>query len=293
MKKILLLTLLAFFCSAGSYAQKKFTYADMQSGLFSGKSVRGVRSMLDGEHYTVQQGDKILRFNYKTGEQVELMFDGSMVKPQLKFSNYEFSGNEKKILFTTDIKHIYRHSFKADYWIYDLITRELKPLSTAGAQQVATISPDGKKAAFVRDNNLFWVDLASFEEHQITTDGKFNYILNGIPDWVYEEEYSFARAYEWSPESDAIAFYRTDESRVEQYKMNVFTTNLYPEVYQFKYPKAGEENSVVSIHAFNLESGNTVAMNIGDEKDQYIPRIKWSSQDGKLLVFRLNRHQNN
>ncbi|MEG1935052.1 MAG: DPP IV N-terminal domain-containing protein, partial [Rikenellaceae bacterium] len=205
----------------------------------------------------------------------------------------EFSGNEKKILFTTDIKHIYRHSFKADYWIYDLITRELKPLSTAGAQQVATISPDGKKAAFVRDNNLFWVDLASFEEHQITTDGKFNYILNGIPDWVYEEEYSFARAYEWSPESDAIAFYRTDESRVEQYKMNVFTTNLYPEVYQFKYPKAGEENSVVSIHAFNLESGNTVAMNIGDEKDQYIPRIKWSSQDGKLLVFRLNRHQNN
>lgn len=292
MKKIFLFGLLLLLCSGG-YAQKKFTYADMQSGLFAGKGVRGVRSMLDGEHYTIQQGDKILRFNYNTGEQVELMFDGSLVKPQLKFSNYEFSGDEKKILFTTNRKGVYRHSFKADYWIYDLTNRELIPLSKHGAQQVATISPDGKKAAFVRDNNLFWVDLVTATEHQITTDGKFNYILNGIPDWVYEEEYGFARAYEWSPESDAIAFFRTDESKVKQYKMNMFSDQLYPEVYEFKYPKAGEENSVVSIHTFNLKSGKTTTMDIGEEKDQYVPRIKWSSDEGKLLVFRLNRHQNN
>ncbi|MEG0500377.1 MAG: DPP IV N-terminal domain-containing protein, partial [Rikenellaceae bacterium] len=204
-----------------------------------------------------------------------------------------FSGDEKKIIFTTNDTPIYRHSFTADYWVYDIVTRVMKPLSTNGAQEVATFSPDGTKVAFVRGNNLFWVDLASGKETQITTDGKFNFILNGKPDWVYEEEYGFAQAYQWAPDSQSIAYWKTDESRVKEYHMNFFQKQLYPTVYSFKYPKAGEQNSIVSIHTVNLATGVTKEMNIGEETDIYVPRIKWTNDSRNVLVFRLNRLQNN
>ncbi len=292
MKKLICVAL-ATISIVSLSAQKKFTYDDLSRGLFYARSVYGVRSMNDGEHYTTSQGGMILKNSYATGEVTDTLVNVEKLSPKINFSNYEFSSDEKKILFTTHVKPIYRHSFTADYWIYDLETNRLTPLSERGAQQVAQLSPDGRKAAFVRDNNLFWVDLTTGKETQITTDGRFNYVLNGIPDWVYEEEYSFSRAYEWSPSSDKIAFYRTDEERVKEYNMNRFDHQLYPEVYKFKYPKAGEENSIVTIHVYSLEDGKTVLMDTGEETDQYIPRIKWTASSAELAIFRLNRHQNN
>ena len=292
MKKLISMTLAAISVVSLS-AQKKFTYDDLAGGLFYARSVYGVRSMNDGEHYTTTKDGMILKNSYATGEVTDTLADVRKLSPKIAFSNYEFSSDEKKILFTTNVKPIYRHSFTADYWIYDLETDKLTPLSERGAQQVAQLSPDGRKAAFVRDNNLFWVDLTTGAETQVTSDGRFNYVLNGIPDWVYEEEYSFSRAYEWSPASDKIAFYRTDEERVKEYNMNRFDHRLYPEVYKFKYPKAGEDNSVVTIHVYSLEDGKTVRMDTGKETDQYIPRIKWTASSDRLAIFRLNRHQNN
>ncbi|HIS34545.1 MAG TPA: S9 family peptidase [Candidatus Avirikenella pullistercoris] len=291
MQKYLLLAV-ALLTTAVTFAQKKFTYNDLSDGLFASKTVRGVRSMNDGIHYTTQEGSAIVKYSYETGEAVDTIVNTKNTTPALNFSDYEFSSDERKILLTVDPQAIYRHSFTADYWIYDIAGNSLKKLSDNGRQQVAQLSPDGQKAAFVRDNNLFWVDLNSGKEVQVTTDGKRNEILNGIPDWVYEEEYSFSRAYEWSPQSDYIAYYRTDETNVKEYNMNFFEDSLYPTVYKFKYPKAGEENSTVTIHVYNLANGSTRQMETQTGGEHYIPRIVWTANPGKLAVFRINREQN-
>lgn len=252
----------------------------------------GVTSMDDGNHYAVVEGRTVKLYDYATSSMREVVFDASEHTPKIDFKRYFFSPDESKIMFVTDIKPIYRHSYTAEYYVFNRADGSLRPLSNGGPQQVATFSPDGTKAAFVRDNNLFWVDLAAdgFTEHQITADGRFNYILNGIPDWVYEEEYSFARAYEWSPASDYIAYYRTDEERVKEYNMNMFRGDLYPTVYKFKYPKAGESNSVVTIHTYDMTTGKSVEMQTGDADDRYIPRIMWAGR--QLAVANLNRLQN-
>lgn len=291
MRKTLISILTLLCATLQSYAQKQFDYKDLTNGIWNAKSVNLGRSMTDGEHYTVKEGTKIEVYSYKTGEKVSTIFDSGMLCPQMDFSSYEFSSDESKLLLTNNIKSIYRHSFTADYWIYDLIKGSLTKLTNSVAQ-VATLSPDGQKAAFVRDNNLFWVNLSDMKETQITFDGKFNYVLNGIPDWVYEEEYSFSRAYEWSPESDKIAYYKTNEERVKEYNMTTFKNELYPENYKFKYPKAGEQNSIVSIYVFDLNNKENTKLNIGNEDNQYIPHIEWSSLPGNLAVSRLNRAQN-
>ncbi|MDL2230292.1 S9 family peptidase [Alistipes sp. OttesenSCG-928-L06] len=274
--------------SSVSTAQPRFSFDDIARGVFAQRSVYGLRSMNDGEHYTTQVQDKILRNSYRTGEVVETVFEAPA---GFFFTSYEFSADERKILLTTETEPIYRHSFRAEYCVYDRDTKQIQPLSPNGKQQSAALSPDGKKVAFVRDNNLFYVTLDDMREVQVTTDGRYNEIINGIPDWVYEEEFGFARAFEWSPASDRIAFLRFDESRVKQFHMNMFQNQLYPTDYVFKYPKAGEENSVVTVHAYSLTDAQTRRMDSGTETDQYIPRIKWVP-DGRLAIYRLNRLQN-
>lgn len=294
MKKLSLLILMlasVFFISSGTAsAQKKFTYNDIADGLFRVNSIWGVRSMNDGDFYTTLDNNVITRYSYSTGEKEGVVFDASKVTPSLEIDDYEFSGDERKILLTTQVEEIYRHSFRAKYWIYDIDNGTLTELADGADQEVAAFSPDGTKVAFVRDNNLFYTDLATGAETQVTSDGKFNYIINGKPDWVYEEEFGFSRAYQWSPDSQYLAYYRTDEERVKEYHMNRFDNELYPTVYSFKYPKAGEQNSVVSIYCYNLKDSSSVKMDIGNEDDQYIPRILWNKDN--LIVLRVNRLQN-
>lgn len=273
---------------------KEITADDIfKKRVFSERSVRGLRSMKNGSHYTVLTGNGILKYSYRTGEMEEVLFSMDMLDQKAggSISGYEFSGDDKKILITTGRERIYRHSYRASYYVYDLETKSSTYISEKGKQQLGTFSPDGSKVAFVRENNLYVFDLATRAERQLTFDGEYNKIINGAPDWVYEEEFAFSEGFEWSPDSRMIAYYRTDETRVRQYSMTTYGS-LYTDLYTFKYPKAGEQNSLVSIRVYHLENGNDVLMDTGDETDQYIPRIKWTEVAGKLSIMRLNRLQN-
>jgi len=281
--------------SLGATAQeekREITLEDIYSNrVFSEHSVEGVRSMNDGEHFTtLEEERKIVKYSYKTGEVAEIVFN--TLGSDFSIEDYTFSANETKILLAVNAEYIYRRSYRAEYYIYDIVTQKLNKLSTKGKQKYAHFSPNALKVAFVRDNNLFITDLEANSEEQITFDGEFNHIINGGTDWVYEEEFGFARAFFWSPNGDKIAYYKFDESDVKVFNMTKYNGELYPENYAYKYPKAGEKNAVVTIHVYDLLSGNTITMDTGKETDQYIPRIKWSKENDKLAIIRENRLQN-
>ncbi len=304
MKRLVLLIFASILTLSAQFAiaqqtNKQITLNDLFiDGTFDYNTVRGLRSMNDGIHYTtLDERTKIVKYSYQTGNVVETVLDVSNSSQIRGLSGYDFSNDETKILLTTNRKGIYRRSYTASYYVWDLKTKQLTPVSDS-PQQLATFSPDGSKVAFVRNNNIYVKDLASNQETQITTDGKKNEIINGAPDWVYEEEFEFARAYEWAPDGSSIAYMRFDESKVPQFSMAVYKgmkpeiadNALYPENRVFKYPKAGEANSKLSVHVYQLADKKTVAMEIGNL--EYIPRIRWTNDPKTLSVFRLNRHQN-
>lgn len=259
-------------------------------------SVRGIQSMKDGEHYCKLSPEGIEEYSYLTGEKTRMILENKTLLIQdtlaLKYDSYEFSPNEELVLLSTETEAIYRHSSKSNFYIYSLNDKSLTLLSPNGKQRLASFSPTSQQVAFVRDNNLYMVNLLDRSEKQITTDGKFESIINGTTDWVYEEEFSFTRAFFWSPDGDYIAYYKFDESKVKEFWMTYYG-DLYPEHEKYKYPKAGEDNSVVSIHTYHLTSEETKTMDIGSETDIYIPRIKWTHQSDALVIFWMNRLQNN
>ncbi len=269
-----------------------FDYSDIRGGRFRARTVSGVRSMNDGEHYTVNADGRIDKYSYKTGALVATIFD---IKdhPAIggRMAGYEFSADESKMLITTDPRPIYRHSYTADHWVYDVASRTVRRLTEAGREQVAAFSPDGMKVGFVRGNNVYYVNLADHEVHAVTADGRPNEIINGHADWVYEEEYGFTQAFEFSPDGGSIAYLRFDESDVPQYSMEIWGERLYPALYTYKYPKAGERNSIVELHVYNIAGGRTTKVDTGAETDQYIPRIGWTPE-GRLFFYRANRLQN-
>jgi dipeptidyl-peptidase-4 len=235
-------------------------------------------------------------YSYRNGKHLKTLIDAGQLIPEgaskpIRYSSYQFSNDETKILLITNRKSIYRHSFTANYWVYDFATKKLQELSENGSQRLASFSPDGKLVAFMRDNNLFIKNLESGTETQFTKDGEYNKIINGAPDWVYEEEFSFNKAYEWSPDGKRIAFIRFDESEVKEFEFTVYG-DLYPKQYKYKYPKAGEDNSIVSVLVYDLATATTKTMDIGTETDIYIPRIKWTENPNVLSIQRLNRLQN-
>jgi dipeptidyl-peptidase-4 len=283
--------------SASAQEKKNIELEDIyMRPMFYAKSVRGMNSMKDGKTYASFERGELNIYNYKTGKLEKTLFGIADLVMEgedlpIAFSDYELSANEDKMLVTTDIESIYRHSFHAAYYVYDFKTKTLQPLSDNGKQRLATFSPDATKVAFMRDNNLFIKDLETGEEKQFTNDGLYNHIINGAPDWVYEEEFSFSQGFYWSPDSKKIAFMKFDESNVREFQMEMFE-ELYPEWYSFKYPKAGEDNSIVEIYVYDLESGKTVKMDTGKETDIYLPRMAWTKDANVLAIQRLNRHQN-
>ena len=289
-----LLTVFFALCTLNTItvsARPAFDYSALRDGTFEQKTVSGVRSLSDGERYTTMSDGRVLCFSYRTGEPAGVLFDASAAEPRIEFTDYVLSADERRLLLTTDVEPIYRHSFTAEYWIYDRQDGSLRRLSQGGPQQQAQFSPDGSRVAFVRGGNLFVADPTAGSERQLTFDGRFNHIINGLPDWVYEEEFSFARVFAWSPDGRKIAYLRFDESRVKQYNMNRFAGGLYPENYTFKYPKAGEQNSVVELYCCDAADGSMVRMDTGEQTDQYIPRLFWTPT-GQLGFYRLNRLQN-
>jgi len=300
----LILCLLFAVQSNAQNGTKKFEFDDFfKNYSFYSPGVRGFRSMKDGITYTTAEArnSKIVVHSYETGDVVKTLLDLAAVKSDLKtFSEYVLSPDETKILLLTDKEAIYRRSFTANYYVYDIAKQSIQEVSTNGKQQMATFSPDCSKVAFVRQNNLFFTDLGTGKETQVTNDGKFNFVINGVPDWVYEEEFEFNRAFDWSPDGSYLAWIRFDESKVPQFSMTMFQgqepamdeNKLYPGVETFKYPKAGDPNSVVTVNTYNIASGKKTLMDIGKETDMYIPRIRFTRDPGKLAIFRLNRLQN-
>lgn len=288
----------------GAHCQlKDVTLEDIwMKNTFKFKDVDAYHAMKDGKSYVQFTGEDSLRelavFDYASGNKIKTLitpFDlkkifGDNTEPDL--SNIRWSENENKILVPTAVEKIYRHSRLCSFVAYDINKHTVQPVSVNGKQQEATFSPDANLVAFVRDNNIFYTDLSTGKEVQVTTDGKRNFIINGIPDWVYEEEFSFSRAYEWSPDGKKIAWIRFDESEVPEYTLQYFN-NHYPENYTYKYPIVGAKNSVVSVSVYHVDTRQTVKMDIGNDTDQYIPRIKWTKDPGKLCITRLNRLQNN
>lgn len=301
MNKLLLVFLLLLGSTVLAQTSKDITLEDIyRKRTFDTKGVSGLRSMNDGKTYVSIETDPattekfVAKNNYSDGKIAEKLFS----EKELVYQNISlpigtnFSDNERKVLIAYQSEAIYRRSSKAFYYVFDLDTRKVTPVSNQeGKQQYATFSPDATKVAFVRDNDLYISDLSTGEETRITQDGKYNHIINGGADWVYEEELSFAKAFFWSPDGKKIAFYKFDESQVREFSMMMYDS-LYPTVYKFKYPKPGEKNSEVSIHVYDLANHTTKTVDIGNEKDQYIPRVKWTQDPNTLLVLRMNRHQN-
>ncbi|MEM9647940.1 MAG: S9 family peptidase, partial [Bacteroidota bacterium] len=222
-----------------------------------------------------------------TSQKIETIVASSGTVPF--FSSYTFSDDESKVLLATEIEPIFRHSRLGIYYIYDINSKSITKVSDVKIQE-PLLSPDGSQVAYVYNNNVYAMDLASQETKQVTTDGNKGTIINGVTDWVYEEEFAFVRAFAWNSNGTKIAFLRFDETNVPHFSMDVYGQNLYPFQYEFKYPKAGEENATVSLHMYDVSSGNISDIDLGET--YYIPRIKWKNSPDELSVQTLNRHQN-
>ncbi|MGB1075967.1 MAG: S9 family peptidase [Flavobacteriales bacterium] len=268
------------------------------SGTFRSEGVWGIRSMKDGKHYTSSEstdhaGTAIVKYAYASGEAVDTLATSLTVfgDAGIRMEGYSFSPAEDKLMIWTETEPLYRHSFSANYHVHDLSSQSTQPLSdfTLGLQRLARFSPAADKIAFVRNNNVFISDLTSGVETQVTTDGMMNQIINGASDWVYEEEFGKDNGIFWSADGNHLAYYRFDESAVKEFGMPMYG-QLYPDPYVFKYPKAGEDNSQVSIQVYHLNSGSNDV--IATPEVEYIPRVKWTPDDNRLLVMTMNRHQN-
>ncbi len=303
MKKLSILIALCILCLTG-YAQQ-VTLNDVARGTYRTEGIYGIKPMLDGEHYTQisRDGKKIVKYSFKTGKEVATVFDVETARNHTlrSFDDYIMSPDESKILIQTETKPIYRRSFTAVYYIYNVRNNTLEPLSDGGPQQVPLFSPDGNQIAFVRENNLYLVKLLfGNSESQVTKDGKFNEVLNGIPDWVYEEEFGFNRAFDFNADGTMLAYIRFDESQVPMYSfpwykgmspaLNLY--EVYPGAYEYKYPMPGIDNSKVTVHTFDIKSRVTRKMDLPLDVDGYIPRIKFTNDANALAIMTLNRHQN-
>ena len=257
------------------------------------KGVYGIRHMDNGSHYSVMEDGKVVMYDYAKGKP-QVLFDSEDAKKkgmEYDMQNYEISGSGKNLLIQTNVKSVYRHSKKATYYVWNFESKSLTKLFHGKQVFYATFSPDETKAAFVFENNLFVEDLRTGETKAVTNDGKTNAIINGMTDWVYEEEFALVRAFEWSPDGEHIAFLRFDEREVPEYQIPVFQGGSYPEMYTYKYPKAGEVNSLLALKVYQMSNGKTHDVNLGEETDIYVPRIMWTAQN-KLIFQRLNRLQN-
>ena len=250
-------------------------------------SAEGYNAMSDGVSYSVRESDNsIVKRSFERKNKEELLFKPS---GDFTYDGYEFNADESKILFLTDVKNIYRYSYSANYYLFDRETSKVQPLDEKRQPQtLAEYSPDGNQVSYIYENNIYVKNLKTGIVTELTSDGKKNDIINGTTDWVYEEEFAFIKAYDWSPDSKYIAYLKFDERQVKEFSMT-FYNELYPESYDFKYPKAGEENSKVSVHIADIESGKEQEIFIGQY--EYIPRMEWSPSNNELILQSMNRHQ--
>ena len=275
-------------------ATKDITLEKIWNGTFSTERMNALNSM-NGDFYSLLNYDRDTRastvdkYSYKTLEKVATIISSADFNNINYFTSYSFNNDETKLILGTKSERIYRHSSKGTYYGYDIASKKITLIGEEIQEPI--FSPDNKKVAYAKNNNLFIKNLASNLITQVTNDGKVNSIINGITDWVYEEEFAFVRAFEWSKDSKNIAFLRFDETNVPTFSMDIVGTELYPKQQVFKYPKAGEKNAIVTLHMYSVSSKKNKKVSLEDY--EYIPRIKWSNKDNILVATTLNRHQNN
>lgn len=284
-----------------SIADKPITVKAFTSGDYVAKTISGMNALAGTSEYAriSSDGKTIESYSFKTGKKTGVLFDVSQTHGVTldEFENYSIAPDGHTMLIETNHKRIYRRSYTADFYVYDVKSKQLRRLSTDGREQIPTFSPDSKKIAFVRNNNIYIAEGENIR--QVTHDGEFNKIINGIPDWVNEEEFSFNNALAWSADSKTLSWIRYDESRVKTYSLQMFRGDEpaledntdYPGLYSYKYPKAGQENSIVTAWSYSLDTGKTIQYALPLDSDGYIPRIRPTSDAGRILLFTMNCHQ--
>lgn len=293
----------------GEEKKGAFDYKDIESGKFRQKTVSGGRSMADGEHYIVLSNNNVLKYSYATGQMTDTLFNAANVLngKKMRVYDYELSPDGSRALVRFNSVALYRRSAHSIYAVYDTQSNSLEFINDSRAMRYATLAPTGDKVAYVYENNIYVYDITADATTQVTTDGKLNSIIYGVPDWVYEEEFSLYNSLSWSPDGTTIAFLRFDETEVREYVIsycNIMTNEeleqyyagnksmpAYPTEFKYKYPKAGEKNSEVELYTYDVAQQNTVKVDVGEEKDQYVPFFDWTP-DSQLYFFRINRLQN-
>ena len=304
MNKLFVMCIMMLLATSNVSADNKITLKDVTGKTFTPKYITGVDPIKGTDRYASisNDGRQIIEYAFKTGNQTRVLFDianthGESIK---QLDGYTLSPDGKRMLIQTNTHKIYRRSFTADYYIYTIQSKKLEKLSTGGPQQIPTWSPDGNQIAFVRDNNIFLVKLLyDNAESQITKDRKFNEIINGVPDWVYEEEFSTNRSLCFTADSRMLCWIKYDERKVKEYSLQLFmgshptmkANEVYPGTYTYKYPKAGEDNSIVSVWSYEIQTHKTNRLQVPLEADGYIPRIKSTNDANRIIVFTMNRHQ--
>lgn len=295
MKKKWLFAMAVALCFSLNAQKKTISLEDIWAkGTFRTEYINEIRSLADGEHYCVLTGEGIREYEYATGKDLGLYLDFSQLDLQEgdRVADYTISNDNEKILLAVNPELIYRHSYTAYYYLYNIKDKSFKKIDDRRIR-LAEISPSNDKIAYVYDNNLYCLDIATMESIQITKDGLYNHIINGSTDWVYEEEFAITKGFFWNKTGEKIAYYRFDESEVREYDMTMFPKeSLYPVHYKYKYPKAGEDNSKVDIFVYDLKKGESRQVPICDDYDVYYPRIQWTQNENELCVTFLNRHQN-
>ncbi|MGB7394490.1 MAG: S9 family peptidase, partial [Pricia sp.] len=294
-KSILFLFIVIGFLTSTFSQDQNISVEEIYSGAFRTEGLDALRSLDNGKQYTILNQDRsagtsaIDKYDYATLEKVGTVVNSAELGEIDTFTSYEFNDDESKILLATKVESIFRRSTLGVFYVYDVETKALTPVADIPIREPA-LSPNGRQVAYVSENNLYLFDMASQETQQITTDGVKNKIINGVTDWVYEEEFAFVRAFDWNSDGTKIAFLRFDETEVPEFSMDMYGENLYPSQETFKYPKAGETNSTVTLHLFDVASGNTSKVDLGSP--EYIPRIQWMNAPNRLSVQTLNRNQN-
>ncbi|MAZ71590.1 MAG: S9 family peptidase [Flavobacteriaceae bacterium] len=292
-----LLVIFVLAITVATAQKREITLEDIWGGTFRTERLDALRSLDNGKEYAVLNYSRQLNtstvdvYDYKSGDKVRTLVNSNDLPGISHIISYELSEDESKLLLATQLKQIYRRSSLGTYYVYDIKTKELTLVSQKQIQE-PTFNSDATKVAFGYNNNLYIKDLKSGSETQITTDGKKNSIINGITDWVYEEEFAFVRAFDWNKEGDKIAYIKFDETNVPRFSMDVYGTDLYPGQQVFKYPKAGDPNAEVSLHLYDLDTKRTSDVNLSNYDSYYIPRIKWTNDKDILSVQLTNRKQN-
>ena len=290
--------------ASSSNAQERIGLKQITDGEFRAQTISGIDPIQGTDQYAqIKEGGKqIVRCSFKSGEETGVLFDVDNTQGERisSFDGYIMSPDGTRMLICTNRKPIYRRSYKADFYIYTIKSRKLEKLSDDGSEQIPTWSPDGQQVAFVRDNNIYLVKLLYDNAlSQVTTDGKFNSIINGLPDWVYEEEFGFNSALAFNADGTMLCWIKFDESQVKTYSLQLYKGmdpakeqyEVYPGDYSYKYPKAGEDNSKVSVWSYDIKSRKTRQLDIPLDADGYIPRLKSTSDPNRMIVYTMNRHQ--